>query len=168
MTLTVGDKVVYPSQGVCVIGEIVEKIVAEKSIEVYRLALLGDRGGELFVPVEKAQTIGVRPLLKKSEIPRLLGELMTTVKIAKDWRQRGRDIFELFTSGSAFDLAEIIKSLTMLRVTKVLSFQENRTLEKAKRLLVGEISEVMGESESSAEERLDQILNARIIAGVSE
>jgi RNA polymerase-interacting CarD/CdnL/TRCF family regulator len=73
--LTVGSKVIYPGQGPCLIAPIVERVVDGRPIRFYRLALLDDSSGELFVPVDKAQTPGVRQLLKKSEIPKLLRHL---------------------------------------------------------------------------------------------
>ena len=48
--------------------------------------------------------------------------------------------------GSAFDLAEVVESLTALGDIKELSFREKLMLDKAKKLLVCEISEVMSET----------------------
>jgi CarD family transcriptional regulator len=126
-----------------------------------RLVVLDDSGGELFVPVDKVQAIGIRPLLERSEIPKLLDQLMKRAKIAEDWKQRAKDNLKLFATGSAFDLAEIIKSLTELRETKTLSLRENWTLERARKLLICEIAEVMGETKIAAEEQVDQALKAR-------
>jgi RNA polymerase-interacting CarD/CdnL/TRCF family regulator len=55
---------------------------------------------------------------------------MKTTRVAKDWKQRANDILRLFTSGSAFDLAEIVGSLTELNKTKTLSLRESWTLER--------------------------------------
>jgi RNA polymerase-interacting CarD/CdnL/TRCF family regulator len=151
----------YPSQGPCLIGAVVDKEVAGRPMSFYRLALLDDSGGELFVPVEKVQEIGLRPLLKKSEIPKLLDQLMKAGQIAKDWKQRAQDNLKLLTSGSAFDLAEVVETLTVLNEKKPLSFRENWMLERAKRLLVCEISEVLGETKIAAEEQINQALKAR-------
>lgn len=167
MIMTIGNKVVYPSQGLCLISSVVEKVVADKSKSFYHLVVLNDRGGELFVPVDKAQAIGLRLLLKKSEIPKLLDRLMMTAEIAKDWRQRFRDMIKLFASGSAFDLADVVGSLTELSKRKSLSLRESWTLEKARKLLICEISEVMGEARSAAEEQIDRALKAQKIAIVS-
>jgi CarD family transcriptional regulator len=160
MKLTIGSKVIYPAQGPCLIGPIIRKEVAGLPVNFYQLSLLNEYGGELFVPVEKAQTIGLRQLLKRSEIPELLGQLKHTVAAAKDWKQRARDNSLRLASGTAFDLAEIVESLTARSETKELSFQERRTLEKARNLLVGEIAEVMQEPRSHAEEKVDQALKA--------
>jgi RNA polymerase-interacting CarD/CdnL/TRCF family regulator len=127
----------------------------------YPLALLDDSGGELFVPVDKAQAIGVRLLLKRSEIPKLLGHLKKASGTAKNWKQRTLDNIKLFASGSAFDLAEIVESLTNLSETKPLMLRDKQTLERARKLLVCEISEVMGETISAAEKQVDKALKER-------
>jgi CarD family transcriptional regulator len=156
--LTSGNKVIYPSQGPCLIGPVIKKVIDGRQISFYQLALLDDSGGELFVPVDKAQNIGIRPLLNRADIPKLLDLLKEPFGTDKDWKQRANDNFKLLTSGSAFDLAEIVKSLTKLGEKKMLSFRESQTLEKARRLLIGEISEVMEETKSVAEEQIDEAL----------
>jgi CarD family transcriptional regulator, regulator of rRNA transcription len=165
--LTVGSKVVYPCQGPCLVGAVVERSVAGEARNFYHLIVLDDGGGELFVPVDKVKAIGIRPLSQRSDIPKLQGHLMKTTRVAKDWKQRANDILRLFTSGSAFDLAEIIGSLTELSKTKALSPRESMALVRARKFLVCEISEVTGETKSAAEEQVDQALRARKIAVVS-
>jgi CarD family transcriptional regulator len=164
---SVGDKVVYPCQGPCIIDAVFVRAVDGRPKSFYHLIVLGDSGGELFVPVEKVQAIGIRPLLERSEIPKLLDQLGKTSKIVKGWKQRADDNSKLFTSGSAFDLAEIVGSLTELRETKDLSIRENWILDRARKLLVCEIAEVMGETESAAGEQVDQALKARKPEGQS-
>lgn len=168
MRLTVGSKVIYPGQGPCIIDLVVKKEVAGRLISFYRLALLDERGGELFVPVDRARTSGLRLLLKRSEIPELLRRLAQTVTTARDWKQRANDNLSRLNSGSAFDLAEVVESLTRLNEKKELSIRERQTLDKARKLLIAEISEVMRETASAAEQQVDQALKARKIAGVIE
>jgi RNA polymerase-interacting CarD/CdnL/TRCF family regulator len=67
---------------------------------------------------------------------------------------------KLFTSGSPFDLAEIVASLTELSDTRSLTLGESGTLGKARRLLISEISEVMEETRNAAEEKIDQALKS--------
>jgi CarD family transcriptional regulator len=160
MILTSGNKVIYPSQGPCLIGPIIKKVIDGRPVSFYLLALLDDSGGELLVPVDKVQTIGIRPLLSISDVPKVLGQLRGPSGVDKNWKQRADDNFKLLASGSAFDLAEIVKSLTKLGEKRSLSFQESRTLEKARKLLIGEISEVMGQTKSAAEEQINNALKA--------
>jgi RNA polymerase-interacting CarD/CdnL/TRCF family regulator len=90
MILTVGNKVVYPCQGPCLINSIVEKVVAGVPKSFYQLSLLDERGGELFVPVDRVQAMGIRLLLKKSEIPKLLNKLKMKAEIAKTGNSQQR------------------------------------------------------------------------------
>jgi CarD family transcriptional regulator len=159
--LTSGNKVIYPFQGPCLIGPVIKKVIDGRPIIFYQLALLDDSGGELFVPVDKVQTIGIRPMLNRSDIPKLLDLLKGPSGTDKDWRQRAVDNFKLLASGSTFDLAEVVKSLTKLSEKRALSFRESQTLEKARKLLIGEVSEVMGETKSAAEEQIDEALKTR-------
>lgn len=166
MILTVGTKVNYPCQGPCVIGPVVKKVVDGKPTRFYHLVVLDGGGGELFVPVDKAEALGIRRLLKRSEIPELLDQLKKAARTAraataKNWKQRTVDNLRLFTSGSASDLAKVVESLTDLSETKALSPSEKWTLERARKLLVCEISEVMGETKSAVAEQLDNALKAR-------
>ena len=161
MTLTVGNKVIYPSHGPCLISSIVKKVVNEKTMTFYQLLVLNDGHGTLLVPVDKIMSIGIRPLMNQPEIKRLLAQLKRPSTASADRRQRGRDNLLLLKSGSAFDLAEIVESLSELVETKPLSFGERGTLERAKRLLVYEISEVTGETKQEVEDQMDRALIAR-------
>jgi CarD family transcriptional regulator len=164
MTLTVGDKIVYPGRGPCLIGGVVQKVVCGTSTSFYRLALLDDSRAELFVPVDNLHDLHMRALLPRSEVPKLLGHLKTRAGVTKDlgtaknWRQRELDNSKLFSSGSIFDLADKVESLTQLSGSKSLAAHERETLYRARKLLVSEISEVMGESKGAAEARIDRVL----------
>ncbi len=167
MQLAIGNKVVYRGRGPCLIGAIVQKVIGGSSTSFYRLALLDDSSGELFVPVDNRDDLQIRELLQRSEIPKLLGRLGTRADAyeggasAKNRRQRSLEISKLFCSGSAFDLAQVIESLTQLNDSKALAPAERQMLNRARTLLTCEISEVMNESKSAAEARINGALEAR-------
>jgi len=164
MTLTVGNKVVYPGRGPCLVAAVVRKVVCGTEASFYRLALLDESGAELFVPVNKSRGLQVRALLERSDIPKLLGHLKAragatdNAGTAKNWRQRQLDNSKLITSGSIFDLADRVKSLTQLSGTKILGMDERNMLYRARKLLACEIAEVMSESKCAAEARIDSAL----------
>jgi RNA polymerase-interacting CarD/CdnL/TRCF family regulator len=162
MILNAGNKIVYPSQGPCLIGPVVKKMIDDRAVMFYQLTILNESGGELFVPVDKVDSVGIRLLLKKSEIPKLLDQLKQPAKPEDTWRERTITNLKLFATGSAFDLAEIVESLTELSETKALSFAESKRLDQAKRLLVSEISEVIGATKEDAEQMVDAALAARM------
>lgn len=153
-----GYKANYPGQGPCLIGRIVRRVVDSRIIMFYHLTVLDGSHGDLFVPVAKARAIGVRLLMKKSEIPGLLAHLKKSAKTADNWKQRAADNLKLFTSGSPYDLAEVVASLTELGNTRSLTLGESGTLGRARRLLICEISEVMGETRAAVEEQIDYAL----------
>lgn len=161
MKLTVGNKIVYPSQGPCLISSIVKRMIDGKPLVFYQLVILDDQGGELFIPVDKVEAIGIRLLLDKTEIPALLDQLKEPADPGVDWKNRTSNNTKLFASGSALDLAVIVESLTELRETKALSFGECKRLERAKSLLACEISEVMGSTTEEAEQQIENALKAR-------
>ena len=161
MNLTVGNKVNYPHQGPCLIDEVVDRVVDGRSMSFYHLAILDDRGGRLLVPTDKVNALGIRRLLERSEIPKLFRHPQKTAAPATNWKQRAIEHSKLLTSGSPFDLAAVVESLTELNDTKALSPRERETLDRAKKLLICEISEVMGETRSDAEKYIDQALKAR-------
>jgi CarD family transcriptional regulator len=164
MKLRVGEKVVYPGRGPCFIDAVVQKTVCGKLESFYRLAVLDDSRAELFVPVDNSRDLRVRALLERSEVPKLLGRLKIGASAAKDlataknWQQLNRDNLKLFSSGSIFDLADVVESLTELSRSKPLSPQRRDMLDRARKLMVCEISEVMQESKNAAEARIDSVL----------
>jgi len=168
MTLTVGDKVVYPGRGPCLVAAVVRKVVCGTETKFYRLALLDESGAELFVPIDNSRDLHMRALLERSDIPKLLGHLKARagatedIGTTKNWRQRQLDNAKLITSGSLFDLADRVESLTHLSGTKTLAPDERDTLYRARKLLACEIAEVMNESKHTAEARIDSAL------GISE
>jgi len=79
-SLSVGDVVVYPRQGPCRIDRLIKQIVNGSEVMLYHLVVLDEKGGELFIPVDKAHTIGLRKTLSRSEIPALMAELSKRAK----------------------------------------------------------------------------------------
>ncbi|HEY3168547.1 MAG TPA: CarD family transcriptional regulator [Candidatus Binatia bacterium] len=161
MTFNIGHKVVYPSHGPCLIGAVVKKVICGKPASFYRLMSLDETGDAVLVPLDKITGQGIRQLMAKSEIPKLLGCLKHPSPNVANWKQRALANLNRLSSGSAYDLAEVIESLTELNERRPLAPRERQTLEKARRILICEISEVIGESKSAAEKQIDRALKSR-------
>ena len=158
MSFSVGNKVVYPSHGPCLIDGVVTKIIAGQSTRFYQLSFLDGSGDAVLIPSAKLRASPIRHLVRKSEIPKLFGTIDKLPLTSANWRQRGIDHAKLLASGSVFDLAKIVDSLTVLGEAKPLLFRDRQTLEKAKKLLICEISEVTGETRIATEEKIDRVL----------
>lgn len=164
MLLNRGSKVVFSGHGPCRLGAVVIKTFAGMKTRFYPLIAMDDSSDVLFVPVEKIKTLRIRRLMEKSEILTLLSRLGWEAEKAmppasvKNWKQRAVDNSALLGSGSATDLVKLIGSLTELNETKALAARDRHVLDKARKHLICEISEVLGESRSAAEEKLDDAL----------
>jgi RNA polymerase-interacting CarD/CdnL/TRCF family regulator len=164
LTLNVGDKVYYRGRGPCLVGAIVHKVVCGASADFCSFTLLDDSGAELLVPLGNSSNLQFRGLIPRDEIPKLLSHLKTRGGSSKDlekrrnWQQREVAKSKVFSSGSVFDLADLVESLTQSGHVRTLAMDERETLHRAKKLLICEIAEVMTESKSAAESRIDSVL----------
>lgn len=139
MELVIGQKVAYPSQGVCLVEEIGEKDIGNNSIRFYLLRVLGDNS-TIFVPRENAEVIGIRPIIGSAQFKRLMSDLEKDFdEISNDWKIRSREYSEKLQSGDVFAAADVLKKLTFLSLEKKLSFREQNLLDKAKFLIISEI-----------------------------
>lgn len=140
MHLTIGQKVAYPNQGVCLVEEVQERTVGSTSISGYSLRVLGDNS-TIFVPEENAESVGIRPLISSSLCRKLITRLGEDFEpVVVDWKTRSRDFTEKLRTGDVFKAAEVLKMLTFLSHEKKLSFREQTLMDKARFLIVSELS----------------------------
>jgi CarD family transcriptional regulator len=76
----------------------------------------------------------------------------------QNWKGRFKDNSDKMRSGSIYEVADVLKSLTFLAKSKSLSFREKRMLDRAKFLIISEVSEVMREPAVAIEGRVDRAL----------
>jgi CarD family transcriptional regulator len=76
----------------------------------------------------------------------------------QNWKGRFKDNSDKMRTGSIYDMADVLKSLTFLAKSKSLSFREKRMLDRAKALIISEISEVMQTTVADIEERVNTAL----------
>ena len=81
------------------------------------------------------------------------------VDVTMNWKGRYKEHVNLMKSGSILDVALVMKSLFYLNLIKPLSFREKKMMEKAKELIVTELSEVSSKPSQSVEERLNTMLS---------
>jgi CarD family transcriptional regulator len=103
--------------------------------------------------------VGLRRAIGDEEIDRLF-TLLGDGKIDnhQNWKGRFKDNSDRMRTGSIYDVVEVLKSLTFLARSKNLSFREKRMLDRAKFLVISEISEVAREKNTEVEEKVDRAL----------
>ncbi len=140
MQLTIGQKVAYPNQGVCLVEEFKEYTSGTRSISGFSLRVLNDNS-TIFVPEQNAGSVGIRPLISSAQCKRLIDMLSQDFEpVSCDWKTRSREFTERLRTGDIFQAAEVLKMLTFLSHEKKLSFREQTLLEKSKFLIISEIS----------------------------
>jgi CarD family transcriptional regulator len=137
----IGDKAVYPGHGVGVIEAIEIKQISGRELMFYILRVL-DNGMTIMIPRDNAGAVGLRGVIRKLEIPKVLKILRDRdVEIDNQtWNRRYREYMEKINTGSIFEIAEVLRDLYLLRTEKELSFGERKILDTAKNLLVKELA----------------------------
>ena len=153
-----GDTVVHPEHGAAIITELSERdfLGETKKYFVLRLAY-GDL--TLMVPVDKTEDVGLRQVVSKQEVKKILEVLREDEsKMATNWSRRFKNNMEKLHSGDPYQVAEVVKNLAIRERQKGLSAGEKRMLAKARQILVSELALAEGTNEDKAEVLLDEVL----------
>jgi CarD family transcriptional regulator len=158
MQFEVGDKAVYPTQGVAEVVGVEDKEISGKVMRFYSLRLL-DSGLKILVPVDKAEQVGLREVVGETQIREVFDILREKdVPVDKQtWNRRYRGFMEKLKTGSLYEVAEVYRDLSRLKVNKALSFGERKMLDTAKSLLLKELSIAKGTSEVKVEQEIEHI-----------
>lgn len=154
----IGDKAVYPAHGVGVIEDIKCKVISGNKRTFYVMRIL-DKDMTIMIPTENAQSVGLRGIIDKKEIPKVFKVLAEkNVEVdCQTWNRRYREYMEKIKSGSVFEVAEVLRDLVHLKSDKDLSFGERQMLDLAQNLLVKELSIAKNVAEDKMRLRLQSI-----------
>ncbi len=131
----VGDEIVYPMHGVGRIVGIEKKLVLGKKVDYYLITIINS-GMKVMIPVKNADTIGIRGIIAKKDIKKLLKVLTENdVPVEEDWKQRYQNNIEKVKSGSIFEVAEVARDLYRRGRVKELSIMERKLYENAYQLI---------------------------------
>ncbi len=140
MTFEIGEKVVYPNQGVGTIENISTRSFGAQFEQFYLLRLVYT-SMTVMVPFSNVENIGLRKITKTAEINRVLTYLGTgECRNCPDWKNRFKINCDRMQSGNLLHIAEVLKGLLILQADKPLSFREKKMLERARHMLVSEVS----------------------------
>ena len=148
---SIDQKVVYPSQGVGQIKEIFEKNFRGTTMQYYKIYIeVSDM--MVLVPLEKAEDLGIRPIVGAEEAEKALNSLSDDFEpITSDWKMRYQMNLDLLKKGTIADIAAIVRCLYNRSKVKELPILERKLYDHAKKLLEDEISLAMGLSEKEVE-----------------
>jgi CarD family transcriptional regulator len=151
MAFDVGDKVVYPHHGAAVVErrEMKEVFGETKEYLVLRLAY-GDL--TLMVPADNTDEVGLREVINDEEVEEVFAVLRKKdVRMPTNWSRRYKNHVEKLKSGDIYQVAEVVRNLSNRDKDKGLSAGEKRMLNRARQILVSELTFAIGVSEEDAE-----------------
>ena len=158
MEFNVGDKVVYPSQGVSVVESITEEELAGCTMNCYTLRLLSTES-KVVVPVNNSERVGLRPLSEVAAVSGALERLSSAeTDGVEDWKDRYRANLERIKTGDLDEIVDVLRCLAEVAGRKTLSFRERKMYDHARQLLVVETAVVQDREIPEVEKEIDEAL----------
>ena len=158
MSYRKGDKVIYPHHGAAVIEELCHKefLGEKKKYLILRLAY-GDL--TLSLPVESTEEVGLRDVIPKREVRKVMDVLkQAESRMPTNWSRRYKTNIEKIKSGDIYQVAEVVRNLSIREREKGLSAGEKRMLAKARQILISELVFAVEQPEEKTEAMVDKVL----------
>lgn len=154
----VGDRVIYPHHGAAKIVGKSRRKEFDEECEYFHLETIHDQLS-LSVPVDKVDDVGMREPIDQEDVEDLF-ELLSKkgVREPPNWSRRFKNHQEKLKSGDIYQVAEVVRNLSLRNANKGLSAGERSMLEKSRLILTSELSISLKISEAQAAERVDQAL----------
>ena len=158
MPFDVGDRVVYPQHGAAVIEKREQKSFfgEEREYLVLKVAY-GDL--TVMVPADNTEEVGLREVINDEEVEEVFAVLRKKeARMPTNWSRRYKNHVEKLKSGDIYQVAEVVRNLSIRDKDKGLSAGEKRMLNRARQILVSELTFALRVDEETAEKRLDEAL----------
>jgi len=154
-----GDTVVHPEHGAAVIEELRDReFLGEKRKYLVLRVAYGDL--TLMVPVDSTEEVGLRQVVSKNEVKKVLKVLTEDESsMAANWSRRFKNNMEKLHSGDPYQVAEVLRNLAIREREKGLSAGEKRMILKARQILISELSYATAKTEDEAEIMIDEVLD---------
>lgn len=158
MTFQIGEKVVYPNHGVGTIENISTRSFGAQ-FERFYLLRLNYSSMTVLVPFSHVTDVGLRKVTRQGEVGRVLAYLVTgSCLCSQDWKNRFKENSDKMQHGGLLEVAEVLKTLVILQCQKPLSFREKKMLDRARHMLITEVSICRGIKEVDAVDLLTKAL----------
>jgi len=156
-----GELAVYPAHGVGVIESIERREINGETQNFYIMRII-DTDMVIMIPTHNLQSVGVRSIINKKDIPMVLDILKDrSVEIAtQTWNKRYREYMDKIKTGSVFEVATVLRDLYILKDEKPLSFGEKKMLDTAMNLLVKELSIARNVKEGRVRQDIEALFDA--------
>jgi len=157
----VGDRIVYPNHGAGVVQEVKTKKVDGESKKCFILRFhKGDL--KITVPAEKVEDVGLRSVISKRQIKSVFEILnQEQSQMPANWNHRYKKNCDKIKSGDVYEVAEVVRNLSIRDREKGLSAGEKRMLGQVRQILLSEIISVLNIDDEKATGMLDEVFSGR-------
>lgn len=140
---SIGEKVIYPMQGIGIIERIEDKIFSGKSKEYIIVKILSNNL-EIMIPTDKISNSNLRKISDNSTLESVLFNLTNEDDKLKDisTKERYKMNMDKVKSGSLKDSAEVVYDLILMNKEKTLNTSEKQLYNTAHKFLVEEVSQI--------------------------
>ncbi len=154
----IGEKIVYPMHGAGVIESVEEKEILGERRKYYIMRMpIGDM--KVMIPLDQMDDIGIRKVIDSEEVKNVLNLLSSdTTSMHKNWNRRYRANMDMIKSGDIYELADVVRNLTLMDKEKGLSTGERKMLSNARQILISEVVLVAELSEEEACELIEKTI----------
>ena len=154
----IGDKVVYPHHGAGTVITKEMKTVLGESREYLTIQILHN-DLTVNVPAENAEKVGLRRVIDEKAVQRVVDVLHGPgTDMPKNWNRRFKYNRDKMKTGDIFELAEVVRNLSLREQDKGLSTGEKQMFVKAKKILSSEFMYAKEMDEEEAADWLDGLL----------
>jgi CarD family transcriptional regulator len=152
----VGDAVVHPVRGAGVIVGIQERRQGDASIVYYRIELLRQPVVRLMLPVNVAETIGLRRAVSEGQVDRIWEVLgADPVVLSGDNAARYQFLKDQLRGGDVFQVAAVVRDMAWRQQSKRgLTTVGKRLYEEGLALLAAEVAAAQGVSATDTEAQI--------------
>ena len=159
MDFEVGQKVIYPNHGIGVVESIQTRPTPTGKISLYKLRILSN-DSRVWVPQENADGVGLRHVISMRDVKKIFALLGDgQIEQHSNWKGRFKENSDKMRSGSLLEIAEVLKTLLVLQREKLLSFREKKMLDRARHMLITELSISRGLRDVEVVELLQKALD---------
>jgi CarD family transcriptional regulator, regulator of rRNA transcription len=156
--LKVGDRVVYPNQGVCAVVGFKDMEVSGTKLQFVSVQREED-GALVHVARNKVPSIGLRRVATGDQMEGVFHYLAAQFDDPElDWKVRHRDNADRLIAGGVLGVAEVVKGLHSLSRIRPLPTKEREQYDNARHLLVHEVAVSLGVPPGLAEDYVDYAL----------
>lgn len=155
MSFHEGQIIVHPHHGPALV-----RSIRTRGVNEIRYLVLEIRSSRLidWVPLEKADSIGLRPVMSREELEKVFEVLRAPADAEQpQWSKRFKENTELLSTGDLMDTARVVRNLTLRERDKGLSRAEQDMLREARKPLLTELTVSLDISEEAAAAMVEEL-----------